>query len=570
MARRPDHNWHLPWDQYLATLKPHERPTLPGSPATPDHTAWLRLQYALTGVLVALVGSLGNAAVTANLTSLQGSLGITPSEAAWLPVVFVMTNACMNLILFKFRQQYGLRLFTQICLTAFVVTCAAHLAVDNYESTLFVRAVAGTAAAGLSSLGFLYMIQAFPAQHRLKGLVIGIGLSSFAVPIARLIMPSLLELNDWRAFYTFELGMALLAWAAVQVLRLPPSERLKLFEPLDFLTFALFAPGVALLAAVLGLGRIVWWTEAPWIGWALAAAIVLLTAALMIEYDRKNPLINVRWLTGPDILRLFGAILLIRITLSEQTSGAVGFLTVVGLGPDQLHGLFLVILLAMIAGTAVSALTLDMTRLNLPIAVALGLIAVGAYMDSDATVLTRPAQIYVSQALVAFASALFVGPALLIGVGKVLQQGARNIISFIVMFSVLQNLGGLAGSALIGTIQVVREKFHSNQLAADITSLDPQVVLRLRQLSGAYSSTITDPALLNAEGAALLTRQVTQQANVLAYNDVFLIIAAIAGLGCAWVTAVHLRPRLKARRQARRDARNANTPDAAAVAAAAD
>ena len=251
-----------------------------------------------------------------------------------------MTNACMNLILFKFRQQYGLRLFTQICLTAFVVTCAAHLAVDNYESTLFVRAVAGMAAVGLSTLGFLYMIQAFPAQHRLKGLVIGIGLSSFAVPIARLIMPSLLEMNDWRAFYTFELGMALLAWAAVQVLRLPPSERLKLFEPLDFVTFALFAPGVALLAAVLGLGRIVWWTEAAWIGWALAGAILLLTAALMIEYDRRNPLINVRWLTGPDILRLFGAILLIRITLSEQTSGAVGFLTVVGLGPDQLHGLF--------------------------------------------------------------------------------------------------------------------------------------------------------------------------------------------------------------------------------------
>ncbi|OGN47296.1 MAG: MFS transporter [Caulobacterales bacterium RIFCSPHIGHO2_12_FULL_68_13] len=570
MARRADHNWHLPWEQYLATLKPHERPTLPGSPATPDHTAWLRLQYALTGVLVALVGSLGNAAVTANLTSLQGSLGITITEAAWLPVVFVMTNACMNLILFKFRQQYGLRLFTQICLTAFVVTCAAHLAVDNYESTLFVRAVAGMAAVGLSTLGFLYMIQAFPAQHRLKGLVIGIGLSSFAVPIARLIMPSLLEMNDWRAFYTFELGMALLAWAAVQVLRLPPSERLKLFEPLDFVTFALFAPGVALLAAVLGLGRIVWWTEAAWIGWALAGAILLLTAALMIEYDRRNPLINVRWLTGPDILRLFGAILLIRITLSEQTSGAVGFLTVVGLGPDQLHGLFLLILLAMIAGTAVSALTLNMAKLNKPIAIALGLIAVGAFIDSHATVLTRPAQLYVSQAMIAFASAMFVGPALLIGVGKVLQQGARNIISFIVMFSVLQNLGALAGSALIGTIQVMREKFHSNQLSADITSLNPEVVLRLRQLSGAYASTITDPALLNAEGVAMLTRQVTQQANILAYNDVFLIIAAAAGLGCAWVTAVHLHPRFEARRQAKRAARSMTADPAPAAAPTAD
>ena len=119
MARN---NWHLPWEQYVETLKPHERPMMPGSPATPDHSWPMRIQYALTGLLVAMVGSLGNAAVTANIQNLQGSLGITITEAAWLPVVFVMTNACMNLILFKFRQQYGLRLFTQICLTAFVVT----------------------------------------------------------------------------------------------------------------------------------------------------------------------------------------------------------------------------------------------------------------------------------------------------------------------------------------------------------------------------------------------------------------------------------------------------------------
>ena len=82
----------------------------------------------------------------------------------------------------------------------------------------------------------------------------------------------------------------------------------------------------------------------------------------------------------------------------------------------------------------------------------------------------------------------------------------------------------------------------------------------MRCTACADASTVTDPAQLNAEGVALLTRQVTQQANVLAYNDVFLIIAGVAGLGCAWVTAVHLRPRLKARRQAKREARNTPTP----------
>ena len=382
----------------------------------------------------------------------------------------------------------------------FLCCCAAHLAVDNYESTLFVRAVAGMAAAGLSSCGILYLIQAFPAAHRLKGLILGIGASSFAIPMARLFSPQLIQMSEWRGFYIFELGLSLVCLAAVMNLRMPPSQHLRTFERLDFLTFALFAPGVACLTVVLGLGRVVWWTQAPWLGWCLIGAIVLLTAALAIEHNRKNPLINTRWLAGPDIIRLGLSILLVRMVLSEQTSGAVGFLQVMGLTNDQFHGLFFVILAATAAGTAVSAFTLNMEKLNKPIAIALGLIAIGAFIDSHSTVLTRPAQLYFSQALIAFASAMFIGPALMIGISRVIQQGKQNLISFIVMFSVLQNVGGLAGSALTGSLQIVREKFHSNQLAADITSLDPQVVLRLRQLSGAYSSTITDPALLNAEG----------------------------------------------------------------------
>ena len=114
-------DWDLPWDDYLATLKPHERPALPGSPATPDHSTPMRWAYAAVGVLVALTGSLGNAAVTANIPLLAGSLGVTTTEASWLPVVFVMTNACMNLLLVKFRMQYGLRLFADIGLGLFIV-----------------------------------------------------------------------------------------------------------------------------------------------------------------------------------------------------------------------------------------------------------------------------------------------------------------------------------------------------------------------------------------------------------------------------------------------------------------
>lgn len=566
MSRR---HWDLPWEDYLATLKPHERPVLPGSPATPDHTTPWRLAYAFVGILVALTGSLGNAAVTADLPQLAGALGVTMTEAAWLPVVFVMTNACMNLLLVKFRMQYGLRLFTEIILIVFLATAAAHLFLEDFGSTLVVRGVAGIAAAGMSTLGILYIIQAFPAQHRLKGIIIGVGLSSLAIPLARLGVMRLLDLDQWRAFYMFELGLVLVALPAVFALKMPPSQRVRVFERLDFVTFALFAPGVALLTAVLGLGRVVWWTEAAWIGWALVGAILLLTAAALIEYNRTNPLIDLKWLAGRDLVRLLLAILLVRIVLSEQTTGAVGFLQQMGLVPQQMQGLFLVMLVATAAGTLVSAFTLNPMKLWKPISIALVMIAVGAFIDSHATVLTRPTQLYFSQALLAFAAAFFIGPTMILGFGQVLQGGGKNMVSFIVLFSIGQNVGGLMGSALVGTIQTLREKFHSSQLSEGIGLGDPETVLRLQQLGGAYAHVIGDAAQRQGAALRLLQQQVSQQAQVLAYNDVFLLISGAAAIGAAWVALNHYRPRLEARRAARL-AQTQASDAAASVAAAVD
>jgi hypothetical protein len=44
---------------------------------------------------------------------------------------------------------------------------------------------------------------------------------------------------------------------------------------------------------------------------------------------------------------------------------------------------------------------------------------------------------------------------------------------------------------------------------------------------GVYTRTLTDPALRNAEGLALLGQAATQQATVLAYNDLFLTILVL-------------------------------------------
>ncbi|BBT40098.1 hypothetical protein WP8W18C01_24390 [Pseudomonas putida] len=128
---------------------PHEKPSLPGSPSTPLHAPGKRLAYGAVGLLVAITGGLGNALVTANLSFLQGALGATSAEMAWLPAAFVMTNVSMNLLLVKFRQQFGLRAFTEVFLVLYALVTFAHLFVNDLNSAIAVRAAHGMVGAAL-------------------------------------------------------------------------------------------------------------------------------------------------------------------------------------------------------------------------------------------------------------------------------------------------------------------------------------------------------------------------------------------------------------------------------------
>lgn len=513
---------------------PHEKPALPGSPSTPHHANSKRLAFGAVGLLVAITGGLGNALVTANLQLLQGALGATTAEMAWLPAAYVMTNVSMNLLLVKFRQEFGLRAFTEVFLMLYALVTFAHLFVNDLNSAIAVRAAHGMVGAALSSLGLYYMIQAFPAKWRVKALVLGLGASQLALPLARIFSEDLLQIAEWRGLYLFELGMALTALGCVFMLKLPPGDRFKTFEPLDFLTFAIMSSGVALLCAVLALGRIDWWLEAPWIGFALAGSIALIIGGLAIEHNRSNPLLMTHWLGSGVALRLAVAVILIRMVTSEQSTGAVGFLQTLNMSNEQMRSLYFVMLLGAVSGLAISVLTISPEHLFMPLIIALALMATGSFMDSSSSNLTRPAQMYLSQFMLAFGGTFFLGPTMVLGVRNVITN-PRNLVSFSVLFGICNNLGGLIGAALLGTFQIAREKFHSSVIVDQLTLLNPLVLSRIQSGAAAYAGVIADPSLRITVGTQALANAATREANVLAYNDVFILIGSIAILTMIWI-----------------------------------
>ncbi|WP_320196999.1 MFS transporter [Agrobacterium rosae] len=504
-----------------------ETPAAPVAP--PEKTVFMKLVYIVSGLCFFVTQGMGMNIVMANIYQLQGEFSATIAEVAWLSAAYMAPYATFSIALFKVRQQYGLRPFAEISIICFVLASCLNLFVTDLHSAIVVRFVSGMAAAPLSSLGFLYILEAFPVQRKLTlGLSIALTGTLLSAPLARIISPELLDIDGWQALYTMEVGLSLAVLPIIYLLPLTPPPRAKVIERMDILSYLLFAGGLGCLAVFLTLGRFYWWFETWWLGVLLATSVGLLALMTAIELPRKNPMLDLRWIFSRTNLHLIAILLIYRAVSSEQSSTAVSLYQQLGILNEQTTGLYALIIAATLLGGALCALLMLTKYVDTAHVIALALIALGAFMDSGLTNLVRPEQMYLSQAMIAFGAAMFLPPVMAKGFGAALAKGPPYLVNFITIFIFTQITGSLLTTGLLGSFVTLREKFHSNILVESILLQNPQVAQRVSQLSAGYSHVITDAALLKAEGLSLLGAQVTREAYILAYNDTFLLISVCA------------------------------------------
>ena len=500
----------MPDETYI--YEPSERPFLPGGPHTPRHSPLRRAGYVGSAIICGIGASLGNALVSVNTAAMAGAYQVDAANSGWLIAAYVTPAVCANLFLVRARQEFGILPVSQSLLIAYVLATVLQCLMPSFGMAILTRIVCGLGSSGLLSLTVYNLLQVFPPENRPVGLVLGFGIPQLGIPLARLIPVDILTYGAGRGLSVLELAVGLIALVAVTLHPIPPTIIRKAIKPLDFITFALFAPATTLFCCVLAEGRLLWWGDTPWIGWALVAAIPLAFAAICIEAYRPTPLLNLKWLTAGDSIRFGVVALVIRSALAEQTFGAVGLLSAGNLTNEQLTWLFACVLAAMIAGSALSVFLLHPKALPIAVCAAALLIMAGALMDSQSNNLTRPSQLFLSQSLIGFGAALFVGPALIFGFRRMVQHGPEAFISFLVLFGITQNIGALLGASALGSYQVIRARAHWLDLSSRLIAGDPQVASRTNL-----------PAIL------------TRESNISAFNDVFLVVAAVAALAALFM-----------------------------------
>ncbi len=521
-------------------FKPHERPMMVGSPANPDHPTRRKFFYLIIGIFIGLTASFLNGLLAANLSQIQGEFGLTPVEGGWISVAYNMTNACITVLLYKIRQQFGMSLFSKI--TMFFLLAATSLQwlassvfletsfgvwIEPYYLELVARGLSGIVASAMTVLSIFYCLQGMPVAKRISGLILGFGLVQFGIPLSRIISPYLAADGSLNTLFLFEFGLVLVCFSLINLLELPAGITEKVFEKLDIVSFALFAVGLAALCVFLVQGRILWWTT-PWLSTPLIIAVVTIIPALWIETHRKNPMLQVRWMRSRTIIAftITGAVM--RILLSEQTVGAAGLLANLGYGNDQLVTFYVVVLAASALALVTSIFTTNAMDLRRPVIFAVSLIALGAWLDTGASLNSTPSMFYFSQFLIAFAAVYFMGPMVFEGMFRAIANGPAYIISFSVIFGISQTIGGLAGAAAIQAFTTIRMQMHYADMVSSLNLGDPGLAAQVAGAQGALAGQITDRAQAGSTAMGQVLQGIQRQATVAAYDDLFFIIGTIA------------------------------------------
>lgn len=516
---------------------PTASPPPDAPPAIPLRRAPL---YIAAGLVLSMTQGLGQGIVTANIPQFAGDLHLTTAQASWLTAAYMIPRAVLPLLLIKIRTQFGLRRFAEIGIVAYLLVSVAAQWIDDQRSAVVVQALSGMAAAPLSTLTFLYALEALPPALKMRmGLPLVMAAFSSGPVLARVISPALVGDGGLIWVHLLTLSLAMMSFAVVFLLPLRPVPHMKVIQPVDFLSILLMAIGFGGVIIGFVMGPTYWWTSQAWIGWVMVAGVSGLAALMVLELNRAAPMIDIRWLLSPKILHLAIALFLFRLVMSEQSSGAPRLFQTLGLAPSQMTGLFAIMIGAYVVGALICMTWMNGQNLPQFHLIALLMVAGAAWTDAQATVLTRPEQLYITQAMIGVASMMFLSPAMMAGLGAALAKGPHYLLSFVIMFLTTQSVGAVIGSGGFTTLINLRQAFHMQVLSEQLLPTSATLSAEIAGRMAVMASQIPDLAARKAQAMAQVAGEVSSQAYVLAYNDVYFLTFLLAG-GAAAALMLHM------------------------------
>jgi DHA2 family multidrug resistance protein len=483
---------------------------------------WLGVLSTLLGAFMAV---LDIQITNASLNDITGALSATIDEGSWISTGYLVAEIVVIPLTGWLAQVFSVRRYLLVNAVLFLLFSIACAWATSLPMMILFRAGQGFTGGVLIPMAFTVILTTLPPAKQPVGLAMFALTATFAPAIGPTIGGWLTDNYGWEYIFYLNVIPGIVLIAGVWYSIAPKPMQLHLFERGDWWGIVTMAIGLSSLEFFLEEGNRKDWFGSEEIERAAIIAAITLPLFVWIQFTRKQPLLNLRLLNQ----RNFGLSVIVNVATGLGLYGSVFILP---LFLAQVQGYNAMKIGETIMWSGIPQLFIIpfvpklMKRFDLRLLIAIGLtlFGVSCFMNSALTHDTGIDQLRWSQIVRALGQPLIITP-----LSSVATAGIdpKQVGSASALFNVSRNLGGSIGIATLGTLQSVRERFHSNRLVESVSLSDAITRDRIDQLTQFFTGQGSDPVEAQNQAIAMIDRLVRREANVMAYNDCFFF------MGCA-------------------------------------
>lgn len=487
----------------------------------------------LTVMTGAIMSALDTSIVNVALPYMRGSMGASVEEIAWVSTAYILSNVIIMPIIGLLSVRYGRRNFYLLSVVLFTITSILCGMAWDLGSMIFFRVLQGIGGGALVPISQAIMRENYPPEK--QGMAMGIfGLGVVMGPAIGPTLGGWLTDNfSWPWIFYINVPIGILCIFMTLKYIEDPAYLVRKKERWDYWGLILLVVGLGSLQLMLEEGETKDWFSSDYIRVLAVTASVGMILFVWRELKAEKPAVDLRLLknatftTGTMIggvlgISLFASLFLLPLFL-QQLLGYPAFDSGLTMMPRAIS-------MALFMPIAGKLYTITGAKLLIGI----GLI-VNAFSFWQLSVLSLDSgywNIFIPQVLQGFGFGFIFVALSTVTMSTVEKSSMTDAAG---LYNVVRQVFGSVGIALSATFLTRYETTFHSFLTEKITSINDSFTSLYDSLTAKYISSGYDSVTAQAMSMKAIDGMVTKQSAMLAYNQVFLMVAVLFAISFPFI-----------------------------------
>jgi DHA2 family multidrug resistance protein len=478
---------------------------------------------ALSVVLPTLLEVLDTSVVNVSLNHIRGSLSAGVDESTWTVTAYLVSNAIIIPLTGWLSSIFGRKRYLIFSVSLFTFSSFMCGSATSLEMLVFFRIVQGIGGGALQPLSQAILFEAFPAsEYGMAMALFGIGI--MVGPIVGPVLGGWITDNwSWHWIFYINIPIGIISILLIMLLIHDPSYIKKAKEKIDYWGLGLIVVGIACLQIVLDKGQREDWFSSAFITRLAIISAVSLILFVIVELKTRDPVLNLREFknvpfASANVIQfftffvLFGSLILLPLFLQELM-GYNAYLAGLALAPG---GIATMIMMP-VTGKLI-------TKVNPKFVMFLGMLIVAyslvmmmrfnLYIDFEMAAMPR--------IVMGIGLPMIFVPLMSMAFATIPKEEMGNATS---IFSLLRNIAGSFGIAILTTLLAQRAQFHQFRFVEHLNPFDVRYQMAMYKATNILQAKTGAASELAANG--VIYQRLMQEANLFSFVDAYYISAVI-------------------------------------------